>query len=248
LIKRRKNFLHKALVICHNKKYKLRWGNTRLTTLKENRINELAYLYVNGQAEEHFNEIYTLFTSLYKGKYRTLANDTIKNFDPAEVQAKYEDVLLKSLETFNATLNIPFIPYFRMNLKRRTIDLAKSATRYNNKQEAHTVLTDDEGNETHSIDNLPTSDNVEKTVIERLTKKSDKHKQILVQFLFDHVTDEKTLEIMNLYTDDTQPKLTENLIAKHVGIYNVQVNRKLKKVSKLYNSSLFGDLDAYKIS
>jgi hypothetical protein len=218
-----------------------------LTTKKENRINELALLYVNGQAEEHFNEIYLLFTDLYQHKYRTLANETIKNFDPAEVRAKFEDVLMKSLESFNSTLNIPFMPYFRTNLKRRSIDLAKSATRQNNRQEAHTVLIDDDGNETHLIDSLPSSVDVEKTVIDNLTKKSDKHKQILVQFLFDHVTDQKTREIMKMYADDAQKKITEHFVAKHLGIYNVQVKRKLQKVSKLYDSTIFGDLDAYKV-
>ena len=218
-----------------------------MTTKKENRINELALLYVNGQAEEHFNEIYTLFTALYKGKYRTLATETIKNFDPAEVRAKYEDVLMKSLESFNATLNIPFMPYFRTNLKRRTIDLGKSATRHNSKQEAHTVITDNDGNETNLIDRLPTLAGVEDEVIDLLTKKSDKHKKVLVQFLFDHVTDQKTLEIMKMYSDDTKPKITENSIAKNLGIYNVQVKRKLEKVSKLYDSTIFGELEAYKV-
>lgn len=217
-------------------------------------LNRLASQYIQEdkpqQKEKLKNKICQLFHQSFKHRYLYIARDDIGNHDTGEVQAHYEDTLLKTLNSYNPTTGVPFVPYLYKNLARKKNDLQDlHATQKKYRMYTHTVRNKQD-EEVDPLTFVPDKKDTEQLVFEQLYGTKEENQQELVSFFFEKAqSDPLTTAILSmlLETDENNEfrYRSINHIAKTLGVYNMTVERKLKKLKSQFDATQFGDPHFY---
>lgn len=180
-------------------------------------INQLANSYIKTGNEEDFNKLYEILHKSWEKKYPKIAKSLQCGIH--EVQAIYEDTLLKCLKKCNKW---DFVVFLSTSLKNARADVYTKQKRI----QSQSYSIDD-----HTKEESYVFDEVEH--IRQLELKSIK------KDLLEKCTDKMTIDIINLF--NTCDNYSE--IGKKLGVHRTTVMRKVKELSSLYDKDRFGEID-----
>jgi DNA-directed RNA polymerase specialized sigma24 family protein len=196
--------------------------------MSNEKLNNLAASYVVDKSQEIFSEIYSLLTQKWRPTYGAIARSLRTETD--EVEELYEDTLMRVLERYDGSGK--FERNLSRALKNARIDFIRSDKRLRSREQ---LIIDGERGEGTAIPELEYAVDAED---EARQKKEDQLQ--LISFLLQNA-DSETTAIISEFGNYESP----NALAKAMGIHHEVVKRKLRKLAKSHDASIFGDYRQY---
>ncbi|MBG9788727.1 hypothetical protein [Brevibacillus laterosporus] len=216
---------------------------------RKQKLNNLAKMYKLHQSEKYFDQLYSELLVDWHYRKKVDARRTLS--DEVTILALYEDALLEALRVFDGQTN-DFMHLLNQWINRRRIDLQRTNLR-RKKVEMISILGCDRESDVcaNILETLADSfdpefrSTTEEAFYEKIyPRKKERDKRELVSHLIESaktLSDEVTVKILTEFSKYDSP----NKLAKALGLHHETVNRKLRRVSRLYDANRFGDLHEY---
>ncbi|RUR59869.1 hypothetical protein [Bacillus sp. VKPM B-3276] len=204
------------------------------------KLNKLASSYKQSKDQEVFTELYRELLPHWSQRKKGDARRT--RVDEDTILELYEDALLKTLVAFVIEKG-EFLHLLNQRISQRRIDLYRSESI----RRAREQLTWFDDGCANTLERTPDEFdlNYQSSTEEKiLTRKKERDKRELVSHLIESaktLSDEVTVKILTEFSKYDSP----NKLAKALGLHHETVNRKLRRVSRLYDANRFGDLHEY---
>lgn len=192
------------------------------------KLNNLAASYITDKSQETFTEIYTLLAQKWRPTYAAIARNL--RTETAEVEELYEDTLLRVLDRHDGSGK--FIQHLSSALSNARKDFIRKDKRLRERHQLTLDVEREVGTE------IPELDGEAKEEYANAKKKEDQRQ--LISFFLQNA-DSETTAIISEFDNYESP----NALATALGIHHETVNRKLKKLAKLYDAEAFGDYRQY---
>ncbi|ATO50990.1 hypothetical protein P4V86_15495 [Brevibacillus laterosporus] len=209
---------------------------------RKRKINSLAILYKQSSDQNVFNELYRELTKDWNRRKKIDSRNT--SVDEDSILAMYEDALIKTLDLYDyQERSDEFLHLLNFHISRRRIDIGRKYTR---RLKLERVLTAEEecANTLERISDNFDAVKYTSSTEENYLEKKERDKRELVSHLIESaktLSDEVTVKILTEFSKYDSP----NKLAKALGLHHETVNRKLRRVSRLYDANRFGDLRDY---
>ncbi|MFC7799203.1 hypothetical protein ACFTRE_14570 [Bacillus subtilis] len=200
------------------------------------KLNNLVMEYKLTQCNLVFEEIYELTISKLKATFKEIARSLKSNVP--EVNALYEDVLMRCIDTYSGEHD--FENYFMFSVKNKRANLYRDrkTRREREVMECELKKQDDEGAATLEVISMETPEKLQ------FKKKRADQRQLISSLL--EKSDESTKAIVETFLVSERP--TPTAIGKMLGIHHMTVIRKLEKLAGNFDSKQFGDYRDYLVA
>ncbi|OAJ75130.1 hypothetical protein AYJ08_05800 [Brevibacillus sp. SKDU10] len=204
------------------------------------KLNKLATSYKQSKDQKVFNELYREILPLWNQRKKGDARRT--RVDEDTIIEMYEDALLKTLEAFVVEKG-EFLHLLNQRISQRRIDLYRSEAI----RKAREQLTWFDDGCANTLERMSDEfdPNYQSSIEEKiLVGKKERDKRELVSHLIESaktLSDEVTVKILTEFSKYSSP----NKLAKALGLHHETVNRKLRRISRLYDANRFGDINDY---
>ncbi len=196
----------------------------------EQKLNSLAKDFAASRCGKVFEEIVTLLRQQWTSKsFEYIAKGL--NTDQWEVEAAYDDTLMRVLYKFNGSDK--FCQNLSAALKNARIDIGRKSTRLINKE----VFSINEENEDETLTfEFADSFDLEESVI----KKEDQ-RQLISSLCDPSKVDTLTIAVVNEFPNHDNP----NALAKALGVERKTVDWRLRKLARNFDENKFGHYRDY---
>jgi DNA-binding NarL/FixJ family response regulator len=199
------------------------------------KLNKKATAYVEGRCS--FNDVYDTYLDIYEKEYEKIA--AVKGLDPYEVQASYEDTLLKTLQEYQPNIG-KYTNYLNKSLKNKVADLQRKQQRLDREIPADTIEAED-GEVLSIFYMIPSDIDVETEVINK--KISDKQRSLIAILISATNTfeDERMIQVF----ESIKRGDTIHAASRAANICHKTVKRRLRKIANMYDSEKYGEIYDY---
>lgn len=216
--------------------------------LDKQKLNKLVTEYRQNNCDITFSEIYKEVSKRWQYNLEKTAKEL--QIDPLDLQACYDDVVLKAVND-PAIRPETFRDFIGKMLANSKVDLYRK-TRTIRKYYKLVKESKDEDGESDAATfdkiNLIHNDTQTDCYTEAHAKEKEADQIRLIDSLIDpaKVADRMTTAIVNtVLTDRTLGKFKPTAIGEKLGVHHSKVTRKLHSLKKNYDESLFGDYREY---
>lgn len=186
-----------------------------------------------------FNQVFESFQLLVRNLARKYGRNCPILFD--EITSELHERIWKVVEKFDASKTRDVISHFKIHLSRAAIDVTRQR---NGSYVKRRIPIDTTTEESAATFESGESIQIEEYVISRLDGeiKTDQDKRQLIEALTKN-SDALTTAIVKEHLSSEQPSARQ--IGRKLGVHHYTVTREIRKLSKNYDATQYGELNAF---
>ncbi|MEC1707397.1 sigma factor [Bacillus mojavensis] len=186
-----------------------------------------------------FNKVFESFQSLVRNLAKKYGRGCPILFD--EITSELNERIWRTAETFDKSKTQDVVAHFKIHLTRAAIDVTRKR---NGTYVKKRIPLDTTAEENAATFESGEAIRIEEYVISRIDGeiKTDQDKRQLIEALTKN-SDALTTAIVKEHLSSEQPSARQ--IGRKLGVHHYTVTREIRKLSKNYNASLHGELNAF---
>lgn len=206
--------------------------------MNKKKLNKLVIDYQTSKDERKFEDIYNYFD-----RRRLSSISKYQSLDYADVQAIFDDTLLRCIRNFKS-MNTDFEHFFNRSFKNKIKNLRRDLNTRSNYEIVINQLNNENEKENSFFEDILIKkgeiDKEEDFIIE-----VDSQRQLINYFLSKIKDPLTTAIVKEVINGGSSGKLSPTAIGNKLGVHHSKVTRSLGKLSKYYDSDRFGDYRDY---